>query len=606
MKRRGNELLAAGKPAEAAEAYSLAIKADPSVAALWSNRSAALLKAGDAAGALRDAEEAARLEPAWPKGQLRRAKALEALGRFSDAIEACGLGETAAIAAGAPESEAREFRRLRGALAMAEARSSVPASSPAGRAAEGGAAASGLSAQAVRGAAVAKFFDGVVSVETGQGWARPWRLAHGDRGIYDESLAAQAACAAVRLVVRTAGRVLRVAASVAAPEGVDEATLERNGGYPMEYELYVNGEFFGVRQIGATKGASVISFDKLPEGKKDLELWLPPAVALDVHAVDTGDAIERPLSDSRPVWICYGSSICHGGPTQASPSGTWPCLCSRLANVRVVNLGFGGQCFLDQGVARAIRDMPCDCISLKVGINIQCLGAFTARTFPSAVMGFVQTVRDGHPTTPLVLVSPIFHGALEDKAPVKKPEFMSLMQFREKLQETVETLRSFGDEHVFYRDGLELLGGKEQALLYDGLHPGAEGHRLMGRRFAQLEFGPKGRLLAGRLPEGAVKDLVEETSATVRKDVLGPFVCEVPGGQRCRMVVAEVPGGLACKSDRPDWPASPVHVRGDLLFLRSTPGVWGRIEGEGQAVTFSNGIKWVRAPGAARPAGRPA
>jgi len=445
-----------------------------------------------------------------------------------------------------------------------------------------------------------------VSVETGDGWARPWRLPHADRDLYDECLGAQAACAAVRIVGRTVGRMLRITASVATPPGVDAATLERNGGYPMEYELSVNGEFFGTQRLGASQGAHVATFAGLPPGEKDLELWLPPAVALDVHSVDAGEPIERPLSDPRPVWVCYGSSICHGGPTQASPSGTWPCLCSRLANVRVVNLGFGGQCFLDQGVARAIRDMPCDCISLKVGINIQCLGAFTARTFPSAVMGFIQTIRDGHPTTPLVLVSPIFHGALEEQSPIKRPGFMSLVQFREKLHATVETLRSFGDMQLFYRDGLELLGRHEHRLLYDGLHPGAKGHCLMGHRFARLEFGPLGRLLPGRLPEDPAGAVVEDTTAPPRKDVLGAFVCEVPDGTRCRMVVAEVSGGLACKSDRPDWPASPVHTRGDLLFLRSTPGVWGQIEGEGQAVRFSNGISWIRVPGVTRAVSRPA
>lgn len=119
-KKRGNELLKAGQAAEAAEAYGQAIELDPLVAALYSNRSHARLKSGDAAGALQDAEEAVRLEPEWPKGHLRRVRALEALGRLIDAASACSPGEAAA-AASKLTSEAREFGRLRSELSSAAA-----------------------------------------------------------------------------------------------------------------------------------------------------------------------------------------------------------------------------------------------------------------------------------------------------------------------------------------------------------------------------------------------------------------------------------------------------------------------------------------------------
>jgi tetratricopeptide (TPR) repeat protein len=53
----------------------------PRVPPTHSNRSAALLKAGDAAAALADADVAARLRPRWEKAHWRRGMALEALGR---------------------------------------------------------------------------------------------------------------------------------------------------------------------------------------------------------------------------------------------------------------------------------------------------------------------------------------------------------------------------------------------------------------------------------------------------------------------------------------------------------------------------------------------
>jgi len=112
-KLRGNELLKVGKAAEAAEAYGLAIEADPEVAAFWSNRSAARLKAGDATGALEDAEEAVRLKPGWSKGHHRKATALQTLGRPREAASACERGLEAAGGAGAEEGELKELRRLK-------------------------------------------------------------------------------------------------------------------------------------------------------------------------------------------------------------------------------------------------------------------------------------------------------------------------------------------------------------------------------------------------------------------------------------------------------------------------------------------------------------
>ena len=59
-------------------------------------------------------------------------------------------------------------------------------------------------------------------------------------------------------------------------------------------------------------------------------------------------------------------------------------------------------------VARMMRDMPADFLSMKVGINIYGSGSLSERTFQSAIIGFVQIVREKHPETPFVVISPIF------------------------------------------------------------------------------------------------------------------------------------------------------------------------------------------------------
>ncbi|MFF4600730.1 hypothetical protein [Amycolatopsis sp. NPDC001319] len=70
-------------------------------------------------------------------------------------------------------------------------------------------------------------------------------------------------------------------------------------------------------------------------------------------------------------------------------------------------LGFAGQCHLDPVVARFIRDTPAELISVCLGSNVYRHCTFSARSFVPAVTGFLQTVRDGHPDTPLVVMTPI-------------------------------------------------------------------------------------------------------------------------------------------------------------------------------------------------------
>ena len=73
----------------------------------------------------------------------------------------------------------------------------------------------------------------------------------------------------------------------------------------------------------------------------------------------------------------------------------------------LTNLAFSGSAMLDPFTARTMRDQPADLISLKVGINLVNGDAMRMRAFRPAVDGFLDTIREGHPSTPIVVVSPI-------------------------------------------------------------------------------------------------------------------------------------------------------------------------------------------------------
>ena len=92
-------------------------------------------------------------------------------------------------------------------------------------------------------------------------------------------------------------------------------------------------------------------------------------------------------------------------PTARAPPG--PRSPRSAAGVELVNLGLAGSALLDPFTARAMRDTPADLVSVKVGINLVNLDLMRRRAFGPAVHGFLDTIREGHPDVPLLVVSPL-------------------------------------------------------------------------------------------------------------------------------------------------------------------------------------------------------
>lgn len=268
--------------------------------------------------------------------------------------------------------------------------------------------------------------------------------------------------------------------------------------------------------IGFTLGSTdTLRFD-LPRAPRDsefrvCELWLPHGGTTRITALRVADGatVESAGPTGKSRWIHYGSSISHCIEAEV-PTGVWPAIAADLAGVELRSLGLAGQCMIDQFVARTIRDEAADLISLKLGINIVNGDTMRERTFSSAVNGFLDTVRDGHSDTPILIVSPIWCPSAETvPGPTLKvgPVFvtvpghdviragcLTLSRIREILATIVETRRSLGDANLHYLDGLRLFGEADEADLPDALHPNPAGYRRMGERFAELAFGPEGAL----------------------------------------------------------------------------------------------------------------
>ena len=247
-------------------------------------------------------------------------------------------------------------------------------------------------------------------------------------------------------------------------------------------------------------GAPAVEFGGLPDDDKEVEVWLPWNERTELVALWTDAPVEPPPDRGRPRWVHHGSSISHGS-NAGSPTSTWPALAASLGGVDLVNLGFGGSALLDPFVARVIRDTSADLISLKIGINLVNTDLMRLRAFVPAVHGFLDTIREGHPHTPLLVVSPIacpIHeatpgpsemdvaglaaGQLRFRAAGDPAEVASgkltLQVIRDELARIVK-LRAADDPHLGYLDGLELYGAADAAErpLPDNLHPDATTQR---------------------------------------------------------------------------------------------------------------------------------
>lgn len=378
-------------------------------------------------------------------------------------------------------------------------------------------------------------FRGHADLEVTERGMLPHRLPSWARAQCDDAqlLSAQAQPSGVRLVFRTAAQVIELdlvrtkmnlVGVPARPDGTVDLTVD---GHLVRQARTHGGDVVTVdpstgRSTVDAGGAVTITFGDLPRRDKDVEIWLPHYERTEVVGLRS-DAPIAPGLRARRTWVHHGSSISQGSNAD-SPSTTWPALVAAAVDLELVNLGFSGSAMLDQFTARAIRDQRADIVSVKIGINLVNSDVMRHRAFGPAVHGFLDTIRDGHPDVPLIVIGPLYcsihettpgPGAFDVDAlaagqlrfvatgdpvdaarPATPLDRLTLTSIRAQL-DTITAQRQAEDPALVYVDGLRLYGAgdAETHPLPDNLHPDAATHRLVARRFVDAT-----RTVMGSLP----------------------------------------------------------------------------------------------------------
>ncbi|SDY47936.1 GDSL-type esterase/lipase family protein [Herbiconiux ginsengi] len=354
---------------------------------------------------------------------------------------------------------------------------------------------------------------GTAFVDETEAGLSPIRLPHsirqrgGDESI--ERMAAQTA--GVRLEVLTTASVVAIEAVLtrsfpaAVPDDARPAVLVAVvDGRETDRKAFLNGPILRQLDAGRTEridGAVAIAELSLGEPAtrpRVIEIWLPQVSATEIHRVSADAPLHPSPTRARPRWTHYGSSISHSAEADG-PTRTWPALAALALDWDLTNLGFGGQAMIDPFVARVIRDRPSELITLKIGTNPINADALRMRTFVPAVHGFLDTIRDGQPDTPVVVISPValpMHETTPGPTVVgpdghltgtpdagDRPGVLTLSYVRPTLERIVGER---ADPAMHYLDGRRLLGPDDTHHLHDRLHPDAEGYVLMGDRFVQI------------------------------------------------------------------------------------------------------------------------
>ena len=242
-------------------------------------------------------------------------------------------------------------------------------------------------------------------------------------------------------------------------------------------DLYADGHYTGTAIHGEALEAEHTYFENASAEWREYTIYLPLYNGVEVRSIGVNEDAEfkspRPYALPKPV-VFYGTSITQGG-CASRPGMSYEAILSRTLNIDFVNLGFSGSGKGEPVVAETIAELDAACFVLDFMANNK-----TVESIAEVYAPFLQTLRDKHPTTPIVCVTLNY---VSGESPLRGAR-ERLEGMRDVIRNAVAERRAGGDENIVLVEGHSLLGPDLAGGLVDGTHPNDLGFQAMADRLA--------------------------------------------------------------------------------------------------------------------------
>lgn len=212
---------------------------------------------------------------------------------------------------------------------------------------------------------------------------------------------------------------------------------------------------------------AIVSLELPPEGGT-FAVHLPESQAPVILGLRAREGALTP-APRRPRWLVHGDSITEGW-WSTRPAHSWPATAGRTLGLDTVNLGFAGGARGELPLAEQLASLPGELITLAFGTNCWAAVPCSAPLLHETTRAFVTLIRQGHPDTPLLVLSPVLRPEAET---TRNALGATLADLRGAMEAAVGDLVAAGDSRLALLPGLPLLTPDDLA---DGLHPNDRGH----------------------------------------------------------------------------------------------------------------------------------
>ena len=296
-------------------------------------------------------------------------------------------------------------------------------------------------------------------------------------------------------------------------------------------------------------------------------IYLPEGMMPTIYSITPLGGTIEPAA-MQPRWLVYGDAVAQGW-LSSSPSMAWPAVVARKLGLDLCNLGYAGSARAETTSAALLADTPAEAITVAYGINCWNRIPHSTGLMAESIRAFLGVVRSGHPTIPVVVLSPLLR---PDAETVPNRLGATMADLRVAMEEAVRECMAAGDNNLFLVEGGSAVG---EADLADNVYPGDEGHKriaaAVGKHLSPLmptlrqAAESRWTALAGKpLPrpnaDGSVVPGVSSARGVSMRSILG---LDNPPGSPARAMSASAPA--------PTWvPPAPAPAHQNPMVVGGT------------------------------------